>query len=100
VCGLGYGRAMQSGHKLASSVAEMVAPAVAAGGRARVLGLLAQSLADRIGSTIGVEDRYLAGVAKELRQTLEALATEGAQGDAFDELAKQLRAQMVNAEDT
>lgn len=65
--------------------------------RAKVLAEMARNLADRLDG--GVEDRYAAGVAKELRSTVDALDAAGGTADAFDELAKRLSAKVGDTSD-
>ena len=63
--------------------------------RVEVLAGLALDLAKRIDD--GVEDRYLASVAKELRATVDALTTEASASDAFERLERALSATVGNA---
>lgn len=55
---------------------------------------LALHLAGRLDA--GCEDRYAAGVAKELRAVVAELEAGGAAGDAFAELARQLSAEVLD----
>ena len=63
----------------------------------QVMAELARNLADRLDGDC--EDRYAAGVAKELRTTVDALDSSGGTADAFDELAKRLSAKVGNPQD-
>lgn len=65
--------------------------------RAHVLADLARNLADRLDG--GCEDRYAAGVAKELRVTVDELESVGGQNDAFDLLAQRLSTKVGDLED-
>lgn len=82
---------------LRESVAELVRNAPPTTDRARVLAELAAQLAGRLDD--GCDDRYAAGVAKELRATVDAYESAGGASDAFDELTRRLSATMGNAAD-
>ena len=82
---------------LRESVAELVKNAPPPTDRARVLADLAEVLAGRLDD--GCDDRYAAGVAKELRSTVDALEAAGGVSDAFDELAQRLSATVGDTPD-